>query len=58
MRRSRYMNVGSAAGVAAKQLVDGTAATVQDVSVPLVQQILNGTFHQRIHGPPGTHRGE
>jgi hypothetical protein len=52
------MNVGSAAGVAAKQLVDGTAATVQDVSVPLVQQILNGTFHQRIHGPPGTHRGE
>ena len=47
------MNVGSAAGVAAKQLVDGTAPTVHDVDVALVQKILNETFHQRIHGPPG-----
>ena len=48
------MNVGSAAGVAAKQLVDGTAATVQDVDVSIVQKILNETFRQRIHGPPHT----
>ena len=48
-----YMNVGSAAGVAAKQLVDGTAKTVQDVDVSKVQAILNGTFKQRIHGPTG-----
>ena len=46
------MNVGSAAGVAAKQLVDGIAPTVQDVNVAIVQQILDETFHQRIHGPP------
>ena len=47
------MNVGSAAGVAAKQLVDGIAPTVQDVNVAIVQKILNETFRQRIHGPPG-----
>ena len=47
------MNVGSAAGVAAKQLVDGIAPTVQDVNVAIVQKILNDTFRQRIHGPPG-----
>lgn len=47
-----FMSVGSAAGVAAKQLVDGTAATVQAVNVTAVQSILNSTFLQRIHGPP------
>lgn len=48
-----FMSVGSAAGVAAKQLVDGTAATVQDIDVSIVQAILTGTFQQRIHGPAG-----
>ena len=47
-----FMSVGTAAGVAAKQLVDGSAATVQDVDVAAVQAILTGTFSQRIHGPP------
>ena len=32
----RYMNVGSAAGVAAKQLIDGEVSTVQDVVVSKV----------------------
>ena len=49
-----FMSVGAAAGVAAKQLVDGDAATVQDVDVSSVQAILTGTFQQRIHGPPGS----
>jgi FAD dependent oxidoreductase len=40
--------------VAAKQLVDGDAATVQAVDVAKVQAILTTTFKQRIHGPPGT----
>ena len=48
-----FMSVGSAAGVAAKQLVDGDVATVQDVDVAKVQVILNATFGQRIHGPTG-----
>jgi hypothetical protein len=48
-----FMSVGTAAGVAAKQLVDGTAACVQDVDVAAVQSVLVGTFQQRIHGPPG-----
>ena len=47
-----FMSVGTAAGVAAKQVVDGDAATVQDVDVTKVQAILVGTFSQRIHGPP------
>ena len=34
------MALGSAAGVAAKQLVDGHAPTVQDVDVNTVQGIL------------------
>jgi len=46
------MSVGSAAGVAAKQLVDGEVSVVQDVDVTKVQQILSTTFKQRIHGPP------
>jgi hypothetical protein len=49
---NRFMSGGAAAGVAAKQLVDGSAATVQDVDVAVVQAILSGTFGQRIHGPP------
>merc|ERR1712100_772854 len=40
------MGIGSAAGVAAKQVVDGSAATVQDVDVSKVQAILVGTFDQ------------
>ncbi len=47
------MSIGSAAGVAAAQVVSGSAATVQDVNVTQVQEILNNTFGQRIHGPPG-----
>ena len=47
-----FMSVGTAAGVAAKQLVDGDVATVQDVDVAKVQAILTGTFAQRVHGPP------
>ena len=46
------MSVGSAAGVAAKQIVDGDVATVQDVDVSKVQAILTRLFRQRIHGPP------
>ena len=49
-----FMSVGSAAGVAAKQLVDGDVSTVQDVDVTKVQAILTKTFNQRIHGPTGT----
>jgi len=49
-----FMNVGSAAGVAAKQLIDGEVNTVQDINVSEVQRILAGTFKQRIHGPPGS----
>jgi len=47
-----FMSLGTAAGVAAKQLVDGDASTVQEVNVGKVQAILTGTFLQRIHGPP------
>jgi hypothetical protein len=41
--------MGAAAGVAAKQVVDGDVQTVHDVDVSKVQAILNTTFHQRIH---------
>jgi len=47
-----FMSLGSAAGVAARQLVDGGALTVHDVDVGQVQDILTGRFGQRIHGPP------
>ena len=47
-----FMSVGAAAGVAAQQLVTGDAATVQDVNVSRVQEILVDSFKQRIHGPP------
>lgn len=52
--RIETMVTGSAAGVAAKQLVDGTVATVQDVDVSKVQAILTSTFKQKIHcaSPP------
>lgn len=43
------MYVGTAAGVAAKQVVDGEVATVQDVNVTKVQTILTQTFKQAIH---------
>jgi hypothetical protein len=49
-----FMSVGAAAGVAAKQLVDGEVSTVQQVNVTKVQEILVATFQQRIHGPPGS----
>ena len=48
----RYMSIGSAAGVAAAQLVSGDVAMVQDVNVTIVQGILTSKFSQRIHGPP------
>ena len=47
-----FMSVGTAAGVAAQQLVLGEIDTVQDVNVTKVQNILTGLFGQRIHGPP------
>ena len=43
-----FMSVGTAAGVAAKQLVDGDVAAVQDVDVSKVQRILTATFGQRV----------
>jgi hypothetical protein len=43
------MGTGSAAGVAAQQLVDGSARTVQGVNVSKVQAILSGVFGQTIH---------
>ena len=48
---SMLMATGTAAGVAATQIVDGSAATVQDVDVSKVQSILTGTFKQAIHVP-------
>lgn len=52
---SMFMAVGTAAGVAAQQLVDGSVATVQDVDVMKVQTILSQRFAQQIHvtPPPG-----
>ena len=51
-----FMSVGTAAGVAAKQLVDGDVTAVQDVDVSEVQRILTATFGQRVHGPPRSAR--
>ena len=52
-----FMAVGTAAGVAAKQLVDGEVTVVQDVNVSKVQEILVNQFHQAVHcdqpAPPG-----
>jgi hypothetical protein len=52
---SMFMAVGSAAGVAAQQLVDGSVTTVQDVDVTKVQTLLSQRFAQQIHvsAPPG-----
>jgi hypothetical protein len=49
-----FMSLGTAAGVAAAQVVAGEASTVQDVDVGKVQAVLVGVFEQRIHGPPGS----
>lgn len=49
---SFFMATGSACGVAAAQIVDGSVAAVQDVNVTAVQQILFRKFGQQIHGPP------
>ena len=46
---SMFMAVGTAAGVAAQQLVNGSVATVQDVDVATVQAILVSRFRQQIH---------
>ena len=46
---SMFMSLGTAAGVAAKQLVDGTSESVQNVNVSLVQSILVSRFKQQIH---------
>ena len=46
---SMFMYVGTAAGVAAQQVVAGTAATVQEVNVTEVQRLLTSKFHQIIH---------
>merc|ERR1711972_955776 len=43
------MGTGTAAGVAAKQLVDGSVQAVQDVNVSKVQAILTTVFDQVIH---------
>lgn len=43
------MAIGTAAGVAAKQLVDGSVAVVHDVDVSKVQATLTQVFQQRIH---------
>jgi hypothetical protein len=53
-----FMATGTAAGVAAKQLADGSVDTVQDVNVTLVQDILVTQFNQAVHvddkpKPPG-----
>ena len=50
---SMLMSIGSAAGVAAKQLVDRHISAVQDVNVSKVQEILTSKFGQSIHLPPG-----
>eukprot|EP01043_Picozoa_sp_COSAG02_P098282 COSAG02_NODE_34442_length_484_cov_0.805195_1_plen_154_part_01 len=46
---SMFMAVGTAAGVAAQQLVDGSVEAVQDVDVATVQGILVSHFRQQIH---------
>lgn len=51
------MGTGSAAGVAAKQLVDRSVATVQDVDVSKVQSILTDVFKQAIHAGKGPSPG-
>lgn len=45
------MAIGTAAGVAATQLIDGSVKTVQDIDVAKVQSILVSGFGQQIHIP-------
>lgn len=55
-----FMSAGTAAGVAARQLVAGDgrrADTVQDVDVGEVRAVLRGVFKQRVSGPPGSGDG-
>lgn len=56
-----FMDMGSAAGVAVAQLLDGGAAAkpgqcptkaVQDTNITAVQEVLVNVYQQRIHGPP------
>ena len=47
-----FMYVGTAAGVAASQVVTGKAKTVQDVIVSEVQDTLTNVFNQIVHLPP------
>ena len=44
-----FMATGTAAGVAAKQLVDGAVRTVQEVNVTLLQDILVTQFDTAVH---------
>jgi hypothetical protein len=44
-----FMATGTAAGVAAKQLVDGSVSTVQSVNVTVVQEILVSQFDSPVH---------
>lgn len=44
-----FMATGTAAGCAAKQLVDGSVETVQDVNVTEVQEILTTQFNTPVH---------
>lgn len=46
---SMFMYVGTAAGVAAAEVVSGYARTVQDVNVSRVQELLTEEFRQIIH---------
>jgi hypothetical protein len=47
-----YMDLGSAAGAAARQIVEGGLLhDVQDIDIQEVQRVLKEEFNQRIHGP-------
>ena len=47
-----YMDLGSAAGAAARQIVEGGLLhAVQDIDIQEVQRVLKEEFNQRIHGP-------
>ncbi len=57
-----YLDLGVAAGVAASLALDASppaqpgacpALQLQDTNVTAVQEVLVGTFRQRIHGPVG-----
>jgi hypothetical protein len=47
-----YMDLGSAAGAAARQIVEGgLLRAVQEIDIQEVQRVLTEEFNQRIHGP-------